>query len=91
MFTKLFFIFMLIYICTASTQFYYIFCAVFKVFCTSVSVKYNLLYYVFLYKCPKNSLEKLKQMSKSGFFLSQSYIGGDFQAKSEESRQNQDG
>ena len=58
---------MLIFICLVSrtsTQFYFIFHAVLKVFWISVSVEYT-------------PLEKPEQMSKSGFFLSRLHIGLD--------------
>ena len=58
---------MLIFICLVSrtsTQFYFIFHAVLKVFWISVSVEYT-------------PLEKSEQMSKSGFFLSRLHIGLD--------------
>ena len=58
---------MLIFICLvsrASTQFYFIFHAVLKVFWISVSVEYT-------------PLEKSEQMSKTGFFLSRLHIGLD--------------
>ena len=58
---------MLIFICLVSrtsTQFYFIFHAVLKVFWISVSVEYTLL-------------EKSEQMSKTGFFLSRLHIGLD--------------
>ena len=58
---------MLIFICLVSrtsTQFYFIFHVVLKVFWISVSVEYTLL-------------EKSEQMSKSGFFLSRLHIGLD--------------
>ena len=56
---------MLIFICLVSrtsTQFYFIFHVVLKVFWISVSVEYT-------------PLEKSEQMSKSGFFLSRLHIG----------------
>ena len=58
---------MLIFICLVSrtsTQFYFIFHAVLKVFWISVSVEYT-------------PLEKSEQMSKTGFFLSRLHIGLD--------------
>ena len=58
---------MLIFICLVSrtsTQFYFIFHVVLKVFWISVSVEYT-------------PLEKSEQMSKSGFFLSRLHIGLD--------------
>ena len=58
---------MLIFICLVSrtsTQFYFIFHAVLKVFWMSVSVEYT-------------PLEKSEQMSKTGFFLSRLHIGLD--------------
>ena len=58
---------MLIFICLVShtsTQFYFIFHVVLKVFWRSVSVEYT-------------PLEKSEQMSKSGFFLSRLHIGLD--------------
>ena len=58
---------MLIFICLVSrtsTQFYFIFHAVLKVFWISVSVEYT-------------PLEKSEQVSKTGFFLSRLHIGLD--------------
>ena len=58
---------MLIFICLVSrtsTQFYFIFHVVLKVFWISVSVEYT-------------PLEKSEQMSKTGFFLSRLHIGLD--------------
>ena len=58
---------MLIFICLVSrtsTQFYFIFHAVLKVFWISISVEYT-------------PLEKSEQMSKTGFFLSRLHIGLD--------------
>ena len=58
---------MLIFICLVSrtsTQFYFFFYAVLKVFWISVSVEYT-------------PLEKSEQMSKTGFFLSRLHIGLD--------------
>ena len=58
---------MLIFICLVSrtsTQFYFIFHAVLKVFWISVSVEYT-------------PLEKSEKMSKTGFFLSRLHIGLD--------------
>ena len=58
---------MLLFICLVSrtsTQFYFIFHAVLKVFWISVSVEYT-------------PLEKSEQMSKSGFFLSRLHISLD--------------
>ena len=64
-------LFLFTMLCVHSTPINFIFCSVYKVFCTSVSVISKLVYsviIVFLYKYHKNSFENIKTDVKIGIF-----------------------